>query len=383
MQDPQIAQEESRIAFLLATSGHSGVDRAMQLLIPELASRGYRVDLLHVRRHGPYLGDNIPGVNIVDLGTKHTYSSLPAVIRYLRKNRPAVLFSDKDRVNRVALLARFLARSKTRLVVSTGTTVSIDLANRRPVDRWLQRFSIGRFYPFADAVVVPSQGVADDMAAYTGLPREAITVAPRPVIPQALRLNSQPKPDHPWFHNRDVPLIVSAGELSARKDFETLLRGFAILNSNRPCRLMILGRGKRRDNLLQLAQELGIEKQLELPGFVDSTYPYIAHADLFAFTSRWEGLGFVLLEALAVGTPVVSTDCPNGPSEILQQGKYGKLVPVGDQISLASAMAQTLDNPPPPEKLRAAVSPYTVKAATDGYLRVMKIDSLNPVTQGS
>jgi len=360
-----------RIAFLLATSGHSGVDRAMQHLIPELARRGYPVDLLHVRRHGPYLEEPIPGLRIIDLGTSHTYTSLFNVIRYLRRTKPQVLFADKDRVNRTALLARWLSRSGTRLVLSTGTTISIDLTSRGPLDRWIQRNSMGRLYPYADSIIVPSRGVADDMSRYTGLARERITVAPRPVIPEVLLNEPQEVPDHPWFHTPGIPLILGAGELCDRKDFATLLRAFAILHGQRPCRLMIVGRGKRRDDLLALARELGVADDVTLPGFVDSTYPYMAHADLFAFTSRWEGLGFVLLEALATGTPVVSTDCPSGPSEILQQGRYGELVPVGDHTALADAMARTLDQPLPVETLRQAVQPYTVKAATDGYLRAM------------
>jgi glycosyltransferase involved in cell wall biosynthesis len=359
------------IALFFATSGHSGVDRAMQNLIPELARRGYPVDLLHVRKHGPTLKEHHERVNLIDLGTSHTYTSLPALVRYLRKHRPAVMLSDKDRVNRTALAARWLARVPTRLVLSYGTTASINLAKRGPFERWLQRTSMGRLYPFADNVIVTSEGVADDMSRYTGLARRHIEVVPSPVIPDSL-LEAEPEvPDHPWFRDREVPLIISVGELSERKDFATLLRGFARLRAQRPCRLMILGRGKRRERLLKLAEELGISEDLALPGFVDSPYAYMAHADLFTFTSRWEGLGFVIIEALAMGTPVVSTDCPSGPSEILQQGRYGRLVPIGDPEALAAAMADSLDHPLSAETLREAVTPYTVSAATDSYLKAL------------
>jgi glycosyltransferase involved in cell wall biosynthesis len=360
-----------RIALFFATSGHSGVDRAMQNLIPELARRGYTVDLLHVRNHGPELHDTHKKINIIDLGTSHTYTSLPAVVRYLRRYRPAVMLSDKDRVNRTALMARWLARVPTRLVLSYGTTASINLKSRGRFERWLQRNSMGRLYPYADNVIVTSNGVADDMSHYTGLARHHIEVVPSPVIPDSLLTEAPAVPDHPWFKDDAVPLILSVGELSKRKDFETLLRGFSILRAQRPCRLMILGRGKRRERLLQLAKELGISRDLSLPGFVDSPYAYMAHADLFAFTSRWEGLGFVLIEALAMGTPVVSTDCPSGPAEILQHGRYGLLVPVGDPQALSTAMAASLEQQMPKATLREAVVPYTVSAATDSYLRAM------------
>ena len=347
----------------------------MQLLLPELARRGYRVDLLHVRKHGPYLEHPLPGLKTIDLGTRHTYSSLPRLVRYLREERPDVLLADKDRVNRTALLARYLAGVSTRLVLSSGTTISIDLQHRSAFERWLQRNSMGRLYPFADLVIVTSEGVADDMSRYTGLARTHIRVTPSPVIPDSLLQERLPLPDHPWFGQREEPLILSAGELCGRKDFETLLRAFALLHAKQRCRLMILGRGKRRASLLQLAEQLGVAADIALPGFVDSPYAYMAHADLFAFTSRWEGLGFVLIEALAVGTPVVSTDCPSGPSEILQEGRYGPLVAVGDVEAMAEAMRQVLQNPLPAEQLRQAARPYTVSAATDAYLMAMGLAS--------
>jgi glycosyltransferase involved in cell wall biosynthesis len=372
-----MATTAPRIACFFSTSGHSGVDRAAKHLIPALARRGYRVDLLKVRRHGPHL-DAIPdGVTVVDLGSRHTYACVPALVRYLRCERPAVMLSDKDRVNRTALLAGWLARQlagrPTRLVFSSGTTISIDLATRGALERWVQRTSMGRLYPFADQVIVTSAGVADDMASYTGLPRERIRVVPSPVVPASLFTESLARPDHPWLGRSDVPLILGAGELCGRKDFETLLRAFARVRTQRPCRLMILGQGRARERLLALAAELGVAEDVALPGFVPEPYAFMAHADLFAFTSRWEGLGFVIIEALAVGTPVVATDCPSGPREILQDGRIGRLVPVGDAAALAAAMLQTLDAPPPEALLRDAARPYEIEASTDAYLDAMRL----------
>ncbi|MGE5155723.1 MAG: glycosyltransferase [Bdellovibrio bacteriovorus] len=360
-----------RIGCFFSTSGHSGVDRAARHLLPALARRGFTVDLLKVRGHGPELPEVPAGVRVLDLGSRHTYGALPALVRYLRRERPLVLLSDKDRVNRTALLARLLARVPTRLVLSSGTTISIDLATRGPLERWVQRNSMGRLYPFADQVIVTSAGVADDMAAYTGLPRDRIRVVPSPVVPEMLFTARLPRPDHPWLGDPAAPLILSAGELCRRKGFDTLIRAFARVRAHRPCRLMILGRGGARDGLLELAGELGVGADLALPGYAPDPYGYMAHADLFAFSSRWEGLGFVLIEALAVGTPVVSTDCPSGPREILQDGRYGRLVPVDDAAALAEALIATLEHPLPPESLREAARPYGVEAATDAYLDTM------------
>ncbi|HEX5512961.1 MAG TPA: glycosyltransferase [Gammaproteobacteria bacterium] len=361
---------QSPIALFLSTSGHSGVDRTMKHLIPALAGRGYRVDLLKVRRHGPNLDFQHPFFRTVDLGTRHTYAALPAVVRYLRRERPAVLFSDKDRVCRTALLAAKLARSSARLIFSVGTTISVDLAHRGALERWIQRNSMGRLYPLADQVIANSQGVADDLANYTGLSRSHITVAPRPVVPDALLTQQLPRPEHPWFALGEPPLILGVGELSDRKGFDVLLRAFAKLREDRPCRLMILGKGNRREQLLLQAADLGVSEDFALPGFVDNPYVYMAHASLLAMTSRWEGLGFALIEAMAVGTPVVASNCPSGPAEVLNGGRFGKLVAVNDVDGLWRAMADTLNAPQPAEHLKQAIRPYMVSTATDRYLEV-------------
>lgn len=357
-----------RIAIFVSTSGHSGVDRAMKNLIPSLVERGYEVDLLKVRRHGPNLDFTHPCFRVIDLGTRHTYLALFAIARYLRIYRPEVMLSDKDRVNRTALFARWLSGQKTPLVFSSGTTISIDLAHRGAFERWLQRNSMGKLYPYASNVIVTSAGVADDMASYTGLARNRINVVPSPVVPDAYLTRVFERPEHPWFEPGQPPVILGVGELSARKGFDVLLPAFARLRQEQPCRLMILGKGARREHLLEQAKELGIADDVALPGYVDNPYAYMAHAALFAMTSRWEGLGFVLIEAMAVGTPVVSTDYPSGAAEILENGRFGRLVALDDVDGLYQAMRDTLKAPLPAETLKQAIRPYTISAATDAYL---------------
>lgn len=370
--------DPARIACFFSTSGHSGVDRAVRNLVPALARRGYRVDLLKVRGHGPDFGAAPEGVTVVDLGSRHTYACLPAVVRHLRRARPVVMLSDKDRVNRTALLARLIARVPTRLVLRSGMTISGDLEERGALERWVQRRSMGWLYPFADGVIVPSAGAADDMASYTGLPRARISVVPTPIVPAALFGAAPPRPDHPWIGDPAAPLILSVGELSGRKDFETLIRAFARVRTGRRCRLVILGRGGARERLLALAEGLGVGADVALPGFVPEPYAWMAHADLFAFSSRREGLPLVIVEALAAGTPVVSTDCPSGPREVLAGGRYGPLVPVGDDAALAAAIAATLDARLPAEVLREAARPYEIEAATDAYLDAMGLPRRAP-----
>ena len=372
------APDRGRIAVFMSTSGHSGVDRAMKNLLPCLAARGYAVDLLKVRKHGPTL-DLVPnGVRVIDTGASTTYAALPALIRYLRRERPAVLLSDKDRVNRTALLARWLAgaTNTTRLVLSSGTTISVDLKTRGVIDRVLQRYSMGHWYRHADVVIVPGAGVADDMAAYTGLARTHIEVVPNPLVPTILFQELPPRPDLPWFAAGEPPVILGVGELSARKDFATLLRAFARVRAQRPCRLMILGKGRERDALLAQAQALGVSEDVSLPGYIEAPFAVMAHAAVFALCSRWEGLPSVPVEALAVGTPVVATATP-GSIEILDGGRVGPIVPIGDDAALADALLGLLDAPRDRVALQQAARPYEFETATDGYLRVFGLPPEN------
>lgn len=370
------------LALFLATSGHSGVDRLAHNLVSALARRGYVVDVLQVRGHGPHFAEVPPGVRLIDLGTAHSYTSLPAVVRYLRRERPASLYCDKDRINHTAILARALAQGlkapTTFLAVGTGTTLSVDCAERGWLHALKTRWSTGKLYPLADQVIVTSRGVADDMAAYTGLARDLIDVVPCPVVPASAFVDEFPVPDHPWFWDQGPPIIMGMGELCGRKDFATLIRAFAAIQGERPARLMILGRGKERDQLLSLARDLGVAQAIDLPGFVTNPLAYLAQASLFAFTSTLEGLGFALIEALAVGVPAVATDCPSGPREILQEGKYGLLVPVGDHQALAAAMLATLRHPPTKAFLREAARPYEIEAATNAYIPALGLDRHRP-----
>jgi glycosyltransferase involved in cell wall biosynthesis len=360
-----------RLAVFLATSGHSGVDRLMRNLLGEFARRGLSVDLLRIRNHGPYFDPPGDRVAVVSLGAAHINSSLVPLVRYLRSARPHALLCDKDRVNRIALWARRIARVPTRVAARIGTTVSVQLATRPPWVRWWQLFSMRRFYPWADGVVFPSEGAASDFAALSGLPPERLHVIPNAVVDHELNPLSQEAPEHPWLAGEGPPLILGVGELCARKDFATLIRAFARVRARRPCRAMILGEGRERRHLEGLAQALGVAEHLALPGFVTNPYACMARADLLVLCSTREGFGNVLAEALALGVPVVSTDCPSGPREILRGGMIGPLVPVGDYETLACAIEETLEHPPAPAVLKEAAAPYNVVTSASRYLEVL------------
>lgn len=359
------------LAIFAATSGHSGVDRVLRNLVPAIARLGLRVDVLGVAGHGPHFEQLPEGVRHLPLGARHVNSALPALVRYLRRERPQAMLSDKDRVNRAALLARALARVPTRVGVRLGTTVSVNLASRGAFERWVQRSSMRWAYPAADAVLVPSAGAADDLAAYAGLARSRIHVVPSPIITAAMSARAREEVDHPWLQPGQAPLILGVGELSERKDFATLLRAFAQVRAQQPCRLLILGEGRRREQLLALAAELGVTADFALPGFASNPYAWMARAAVFALSSRWEGMPVVLIEALALGTPSVACDCPSGPREVLDGGRNGPLVPVGAVDALAAGLLSQLRTPTPAAQSQAAVAAYTDEGSARAYLAAL------------
>ncbi|MCB1875358.1 MAG: glycosyltransferase [Chromatiales bacterium] len=359
------------IALFAATSGHSGVDRVFTNLASQFLDQGLRVDQLVVRDHGPNMPLDHQGFRRIELGPSSVYPSLPAVVRYLRRERPRAMLSDKDRVNRVAVIARAMAGGSTRLAVRIGSTISHNLARRSPLQRFGQRISSRYLATRADTIVVPSIGAADDLARFAGIPRNFIQVAPNPFDFESMRQRAAADPGHPWFEDGRGPVILGAGELSARKDFATLVRAFHRLPDDLHARLIILGRGRKREALEALTRELNSEDKVALPGFTDNPFPYLRRADLFVLSSTNEGFGNVLVEAMALGTPVVSTDCPSGPREVLQGGRFGTLVPVGDDAAMAAAMAHTLREPPLPEHLAEAVRPYDIVTSALRYREIL------------
>jgi len=362
------------IAVFVSFSGHGGVERMVVNLIGGFVALGRQVELILVRAEGPHLERLPRQVNRLHSGTQHTFAAVPALARYLRRHRPAALLAVKDRAGRAAVLARWLAGTDTRIVMRLGTNVSTAMAERAAIARWLRFWPIRRLYPRVDRIVAVSAGVADDAVRIAGIARGRIRVIPNPVITPELPGLAAAPCNHAWFRPGQPPVILGAGRLQRQKDFPTLIRAFAqVRKGGRPCRLVILGEGSGLARLQALIAELGIAADVALPGFRTNPYPFLARADLFVLSSRWEGSPNVLTEAMALGTPVVATDCPSGPHDLLDGGRYGPLVPVGDIQAMARSMAETLDHPPPPEMLKAAVADYTQAASAERYLEVLEV----------
>jgi glycosyltransferase involved in cell wall biosynthesis len=359
------------IAFFLPSLSGGGAERIILNLMQGITARGLPVDLVVAAAKGPLLNQLPPPVRLVDLHASRVLRSVAPLAGYLRREQPRALVSSMNYANLVALWSARLAGRGTPVVVTVHTTPSHSRPQQsRPTAR-LWPPLVRRFYPWASSIVAVSRGAADDLAQWSGIPRHLVQVVYNPVITaEGLAAARQP-PDHPWFGPGQPPVILGVGRLTAQKDFPTLLRAFAEVRRQRAARLIILGEGEDRSALTALAEELGVAQDVDLPGFRDNALAYMASSALFVLSSAWEGLPTVLIEALAVKTPVVSTDCPSGPREILQEGRLGALVPVGDAAALAAAMIQAMDGPEltiPPD----ALTPFTREAAVDHYLRLLE-----------
>lgn len=358
------------IAVYIPSLRGGGAERVMLTLANGFAQRGHTVDLVLVQAEGPYLSEVSSSVRVVDLGAGRVMRSLPRLVRYLQNETPVALVSALNYANIVAVAAHRLAASHARLIVTEHSTLSVALKNTtKHRARWLPRL-MRWMYPLADAVVAVSNGVRDDLAAEIGLPRERIHTVYNPVVSTRLLARSREPASHPWFGPNQPPVVLGVGRLTVEKDFATLIRAFARVRRERDARLMILGEGELRDDLETLVRSLGLERDVALPGFVDNPYAYMRQASVFVLSSRWEGLPTVLIEAMACGTPVVATDCPSGPSEILEEGRWGRLTPVGDVEALAEAIMETLDAPEHPDVARRAQD-FSAERAVDEYLRLL------------
>lgn len=359
-----------RLGVVISFSGDGGVERMVTNLCAEFANH-VQVDLLAIRAQGGHVERIPPSVNLMRLAAQHAWTAVPEIARYLREVRPDALLVAKDRAGRAAIKAKRRAGVDTPLWIRLGTNLSAALERKDALSRWLRVFPMRRLYPLASGVVAVSEGVKLDTQRVTGLPAGRIVVIRNPVItPRLAEQAAEPIP-HPWLADKLVPVVIGMGRLTRQKDFATLIRAFAGVQKDIPSRLILLGEGKDREALGQLVAELGLIDNVLFAGFQANPYAWLAHADLFVLSSAWEGSPNALTEALALGVPSVSTDCPSGPREILDGGRFGPLVPVGDVAAMTAAMVDTLRAPRPAQELRAAVDEYRAGISARRYLQTL------------
>ena len=363
-----------RVAFYMRLLYGGGAERVVVNLMAGMVARGIAVDLVLNTVSGPFMSQVPDEVNVVDLAAPRMVEGLPKLVNYLKSVQPDALITGLHYNSEISLWARALARlqgnRKTKVLVIEHNTLSIH-SQRRRTDRWAPLLS-RLFYSWADHVVAVSQGAATDLAEVAKLSQDEIDVIYNPVITPGLESQAAESLDHPWFQPGEPPVVLGIGRLEPQKDFATLVRAFAKLREQQDCRLVLLGAGQQHLELENLSKQLGVKDSVKLLGFVANPHRYLARSRVFVLSSAWEGLSNVLIEAIALGIPVVSTDCPSGPSEVLAGGKYGQLVPVGDVDGMAAAMAEKLSGntlEAPDSWLRQ----FTQEAVTERYLEVLEL----------
>jgi glycosyltransferase involved in cell wall biosynthesis len=366
----RIARRDMTIAIYLPSLRGGGAERSILTLANAFAARGLAVDLVLAKAAGPFLHEVGQGVRLIDLNSRGVLASLPGLIQYLKQVKPVSVLSALSHANVIAVLARGLAGVSTRLVLSERNTLSSSITGGASVAARLLPYLMRIAYRQADAVIAVSKGVADDLAGSIDLSRERITVIYNPVVTEELLFRSKCPLDHPWFSPQEPPVLLAAGRLTAQKDYPTLLRAFARLRRHRVLRLVILGDGPDRKTLESMANELGVANDVCLPGFVTNPFNWMRKSAVFVLSSRWEGLPGVLIQAMACGTPVVSTNCPSGPSEVLENGRWGRLVRVGDDEGLANAISGTLDDQNRPD-VAARANAFGAENAVNRYLELL------------
>ncbi len=337
------------VCFFLPNLNEGGIQRTAVNLADYFVDQGLKVDFLLDRVIGPFV-KQVPNCSqIIDFKSPRLRDSVSALISYLKREQPKALISYTHYHDEIAILAKHLSGVSTKIAVSTQNTL---LGIPRPPLQNLPGFLgltpyyphtlIKLFYTWADVVLASSEGVAQDVAKISALPFEKIQVIYNPIVTPKLLEKAQEPVEHPWFQTGEPPVILGVGRLTKQKSFETLIQAFYQVLKQVKARLIILGTGPDQAKLQSLLYKLSLENEVSLQGFVENPYAYMTRAKVFVLSSAWEGFGNVLVEAMAVGTPVISTDCQSGPSEILADGKYGYLTPVGDSPAIAEAILQVL-----------------------------------------
>ena len=390
------------VAFVIPYLGGNGAERVVYRLARGLAGRGHEVDivLFHtiIHRHLPesvrvFLPGDAPDRlteerngdvlaratrlraprraadwmrvanafhwNPLCLPSKRLLRQARVVASYMELEQPDCLLPHLTRAQVATLLACRLSGEHPPII----PTVHGDAHYRTLRDRQRSRYLSGDAAHFVGV----SRGVSESVAETTGIPAKSTTTIYNPVVTPDVRMKAEEQANHPWLSDGGPPVILAVGRLSRQKDYPTLIKAFALLAKRRPCRLVILGQGEQRAEIEELATKLDVADRVSLPGWVENPFAFMSRASLFVLSSIYEGLPTVLIEAMACGCPCVSTDCPAGPSEILEDGRLGPLVPVGDDAALAEAMERVLAQPPDAHALRKRTRDFSGETSVAAY----------------
>lgn len=361
-----------KIAVLLARFSVTGMPMAQLRLARALAAAGHDVDLIVGYCDPALIIPDVPGVRRIELGRPKTRTMLGPLRTYLRQTRPDVLFSAEDHLNTVVLAAAVLSGSKAKISGSSHVSPFGAYSNRPLTKRWFLKQFARLLFRRADALTCVSEDMVDQYRrVFSGPPHVCV----HNIVDDAdTRARIAEPLEDGWFFQGDLPLVVAAGGLEPWKGFGDLIDAIAILDKRgRRVRLAILGEGSLRDALQAQIARLGLSDTVRLIGRVENVFKYFARADVFALSSHFEGLPTVLVEAMMSGCTPVATDCPTGPREVLQDGRYGYLVPIHDPAGLANGIERAIEGPIDPLLLAEAVKPFAAQAVLDRHFALLGI----------
>lgn len=359
-----------KVALYIPSMNGGGAERVMLALANGLTEKDIQVDLVLNRVDGPYIKDASPKVNIVNLGTSRVLSSIIPLSKYLHKEKPDAILSAMNYVNIATILAQLISGSDTKVIFSEHCDLTESKKNLVRVKGFVITSLMRWAYKKPHAIVAVSNGVADSLVNEIGIERNKITTIFNPIYSDDLVKRSEESISHSWTKEGSLPLILGVGRLTHQKDFKTLIHAFKKVREKKDCNLIILGEGRLRSELEQLISDFDLNNSVKLLGFVDNPYAWMSHADLFVLSSIYEGFGNVIVEAMACGTQIVSTDCPSGPNEILEDGLWGELVPPRNADQLAKAIIKSLNNPVKKD-VKTRASFFSVKNSVDKYYKLL------------
>ncbi len=364
-----------RVAVFIAVFNYSGVPLAQVRLANALADRGFSVDLVILKAYVELDKSINQNINVYILDEEHVSSSIIPIIRYIIKQRPAIIFSAEDHLNCVLLLSLLLSLSQSKISCSAR----VPALDRQAYSGGL--FSKGWCLKMIMRVIMKRANsltcVSMDMVPqYKNIfPSYRHTYAYNIIVTEKRIQDSFSKVEHPWFSSDDIPVVISVGRLDPEKGFEDLIRAFSLVIKQIDSRLFIIGDGPQKVYLVELASRLGLERYVHFHGSDPNPLKFMRKSNVFALASYSEGMPNVLVESMMCGCTPVSTDCPTGPNELLEDGKYGYLVPVGNPDHLANGIIQALEFPIPKDCLTERVQSFTEESVLERQFSLLGYNS--------
>lgn len=355
------------VTFFSPNMHGGGAERVISTLITSFSEKGYNIDLLLLKKEGPYLKDIPSNVNVIEFGSKKLIYSIPKLIKYLFLNKPDIIFTSHIHFSTVVAFFSKIPSPQTSVIIRQPTMLYPSQKKMNFLD--LLRLKIFRCsLNFVDKIVLSSNFMRDEFLKFSFSTSHKIFVVHNPVNINNVKINCKEEINVLFFDN-NLPKIISVGRMTEVKDFSTLIKAFSIVRNKVPCNLIILGDGSLKPNLIELTKKLCIEDYVLMPGFVNNPHKYIAASDIFVSCSLWEGFPNVLVEAMACDVKIVATDCEGGTSEILESGKWGSLVPISNEFELANSIIESLQKPKSTEA-SVRVNDFSVQKISDEYERI-------------